>query len=317
MQVRAISPRGYCYGVVDAMVLVRRIAANPDLPRPIHVLGMLVHNRQVTEAFEEIGVVCIDGDDESRLSLLDKVESGTVVFTAHGVSPQVRLEAMAKGLHVEDATCPDVTRTHDLIRAHVAEGGTVYYVGVPGHPEPEGACGVAPGRVHLVSTIAEVADLPEPAGGLLITNQTTMSQWDIKPVIDTIKARYPEAMVHTEICLATQVRQEAVAEQAIGADLLVVVGDPRSNNSRRLAEVGHDVAGVPVVQVSCVAELPIERLPLDGTVVVTSGASTPTAVTREVITFLKRYDGTQGLPDSKAIGAKVLPSLRGSAKTAR
>jgi 4-hydroxy-3-methylbut-2-enyl diphosphate reductase len=299
------------------MVLVRRIAANPDLPRPIHVLGMLVHNRQVTEAFEEIGVICIDGSGESRLSLLDKVKSGTVVFTAHGVSPQVRLEAMAKGLHVEDATCPDVTRTHDLIRAHVADGGTVFYVGVPGHPEPEGACGVAPGRVHLVSTVAEVADLPKPAGALLITNQTTMSQWDIKPVIDTIKNRYPQAMVHTEICLATQVRQEAVAEQAVGADLLVVVGDPRSNNSRRLAEVGHDVAGVAVVQVSCVAELPIDRLPLDGTVVVTSGASTPTAVTREVIAFLKRFDGTQQIPDTQAIGSKVLPSLRGSAKSAR
>ena len=317
MQVRAISPRGYCYGVVDAMVLVRRIAANPDLPRPIHVLGMLVHNRQVTEAFEEIGVVCIDGDGESRAALLDQVESGTVVFTAHGVSPQVRLAAMAKGLHVEDATCPDVTRTHDLIRTHVAGGGTVYYIGLPGHPEPEGACGVAPGRVHLVNTVSEVDELPEPSGDLLVTNQTTMSQWDIKPVIDAIKSRFPEAMVHTEICLATQVRQEAVAEQAVGADLLVVVGDPRSNNSRRLAEVGHDVAGVPVVQVSCVAELPLDRLPLDGVVVVTSGASTPTAVTREVITFLKRYDGSQSLPESKAIGGKVLPSLRATLKAAR
>ena len=315
MRVRTISPRGYCYGVVDAMVLVRRVAANPDVPRPIHVLGMLVHNRQVTEAFEEIGVVCIDGKGKSRLELLEEVESGTVVFTAHGVSPHVRLAAMAKGLHVEDATCPDVTRTHDLIRTHVAEGGSVYYVGVPGHPEPEGACGVAPDRVSLVSTVEEVALLEPPDGDLLVTNQTTMSQWDIKPVIDAIKARFPSAMVHTEICLATQVRQEAVAEQAVGADLLVVVGDPRSNNSRRLAEVGRDVAGVSVVQVSSVSELPLERLPVDGEVVVTSGASTPTAVTREVTNFLKRYDGSQTAPQTAAVGGKVLPSLRASAKS--
>ena len=177
---------------------------------------------------------------------LDQVESGTVVFTAHGVSPQVRLAAMAKGLHVEDATCPDVTRTHDLIRTHVAGGGTVYYIGLPGHPEPEGACGVAPGRVHLVNTVSEVDELPEPAGDLLVTNQTTMSQWDIARSMPS--RAVSQAMVHTEICLATQVRQEAVAEQAVGADLLVVVGDPRSNNSRRLAEVGHDVAGVQVVK---------------------------------------------------------------------
>jgi 4-hydroxy-3-methylbut-2-enyl diphosphate reductase len=310
MQVRTISPRGYCYGVVDAMVLVRRIAADPDMPRPIHVLGMLVHNRQVTEAFEEIGVVCIDGSDKTRLELLDQVHSGTVVFTAHGVSPMVRLEAMARGLHVEDATCPDVTRTHDLVRHHVAQGGTVFYVGVPGHPEPEGACGVAPGRVCLINSVEEVACLPEPVGSLLVTNQTTMSQWDIKPVIQAIKKRFPQAMVHTEICLATQVRQEAVAEQAVGADLLVVVGDPRSNNSRRLAEVGHDVAGVAVVQVASVSELPLDLLPANGVVAVTSGASTPTAVTREVIAFLKRYDGSQTQPDSLAVGNRVLPSLR-------
>ena len=119
-----------------------------------------------------------------------------------------------------------MTRTHDLIRAHVAEGGTVFYVGVPGHPEPEGACGVAPGRVTLVSRLEDVADLPEPTGALLVTNQTTMSQWDIRPVLEAIKKRFPQAYVHTEICLATQVRQEAVAEQAVGVDLLVVVGGP-------------------------------------------------------------------------------------------
>ena len=310
MNVRTISPRGYCYGVVDAMVLVRRIAADPDVPRPIHVLGMLVHNRQVTEAFEEIGVVCIDGAEKSRLNLLDEVQSGTVVFTAHGVAPEVRLAAFERGLHVVDATCPDVTRTHDLIRAHVAEGGTVFYVGVPGHPEPEGACGVAPGRVTLVSRLEDVADLPEPTGALLVTNQTTMSQWDIRPVLEAIKKRFPQAYVHTEICLATQVRQEAVAEQAVGVDLLVVVGDHRSNNSRRLAEVGQDVAGVPVVQVSSVGELDPAILPLGGTVAVTSGASTPTAVTREVIAFLKKYDGSQAAQVSKAVGQRVLPRLR-------
>jgi 4-hydroxy-3-methylbut-2-enyl diphosphate reductase len=310
MKVLSISPRGYCYGVVDAMVLVRRIADNPLIPKPIHVLGMLVHNRQVSEAFAEIGVVSVDGRGKTRLDLLDEISEGTVIFTAHGVSPEVRLEALRRGLHVEDATCPDVTRTHDLLREHIAAGGSALYVGVAGHPEPEGACGVAPGAITLVESIDDVRRLDEPRGDILVTNQTTMSMWDIAPVIEAIQKRFPRAMVHSEICLATQVRQEAVAEQAQGADLLVVVGDKRSNNSQRLAEVGSEIAGVPVVLVSSVAELDPAILPLDGVVAVTSGASTPTAVTREVIAFLKRFDGSQNAPVSAAIGAKVLPSLR-------
>ena len=136
MRVRTISPRGYCYGVVDAMVLVRRVAANPDVPRPIHVLGMLVHNRQVTEAFEEIGVVCIDGKGKADLSPGAGGIGHRRVYGAWRLSAR-SLGGDGEGLHAEDATRPDVTRTHDLIRTHVAEGGSVYYVGVPGHPEPE------------------------------------------------------------------------------------------------------------------------------------------------------------------------------------
>lgn len=310
MEVIPISPRGYCYGVVDAMTLVRRIAADPSVPRPIHVLGMLVHNSQVTEAFAELGVVCLDEPGSTRLELLERVRSGTVVFTAHGIAPEVRLAAMKRGLHIEDATCPDVAHTHQLIENHSLAGGQVIYVGVKGHPEPEGACGVSPGCVHLVSDIEDVLNLDHLPGDILVTNQTTMSQWDIKPVIEAIKARFPNAMVHTEICLATQVRQEAVAAQAGQSDLLVVVGDARSNNSKRLAEVGEQIAGVPVMQVTSVADIDTQMLPTGGTVSITSGASTPTAVTREVIAFLKQYDRSQTAPThSQAIGERVLPSL--------
>ena len=301
------------------MTLVRRIAADPDIPRPIHVLGMLVHNRQVTEAFAAIGVICLDEPGATRVELLEKVESGTVVFTAHGISPEVRLKALQRGLHIEDATCPDVARTHQLIEHHVEEGGFVVYVGISGHPEPEGACGVAPGAVHLVSCLDDVDRLPAFDAPLLVTNQTTMSQWDIKPIIAAIRDRFPTAMVQTEICLATQVRQEAVADQAGSADLLVVVGDARSNNSQRLAAVGTEIAGVPVMQVASVADIDTSRLPISGRIAVTSGASTPTAVTREVISYLKRYDGRQHPPETSiAVGNRVLPSLprkRGGGQT--
>src|SRR5690606_3655126 len=114
MKVIKISPRGYCYGVVDAMVIARNAALDKSLPRPIYILGMIVHNKHVTDAFEEEGIITLDGND--RREILKKVEKGTVIFTAHGVSPEVRETAKQKGLVTIDATCPDVTRTHELIK---------------------------------------------------------------------------------------------------------------------------------------------------------------------------------------------------------
>lgn len=206
MDVLRITPRGYCYGVVDAMVLAREAAKNLDLPRPIYILGMIVHNRHVVEAFEEDGIVTLDG--KNRLDLLEDVDQGTVIFTAHGVSPEVRQRAREKGLTVVDATCPDVTRTHDLIKEKVAEGYEVAYIGKKGHPEPEGAIGVSPDHVHLVEAEEDVQRLQLDSEKVLITNQTTMSQWDTRHLMKKIKEKYPHAEIVNEICLATQERQE-------------------------------------------------------------------------------------------------------------
>lgn len=288
MEVRKITPRGYCYGVVDAMVLARQAAQNLDLPRPIYILGMLVHNKNVVDAFTDDGIITLDG--ENRLEILEKIEKGTVIFTAHGVSPEVRLRAKEKGLTVVDATCPDVTKTHDLIREKVAEGYEIVYVGKKGHPEPEGAIGVAPEHVHLVQNEEEVNQLAFDTDQILVTNQTTMSQWDVAALINRVRERFPTVEIHNEICLATQERQEAVAEQAKGTDLVIVVGDPRSNNSNRLAQVSQEIAGVEAYRVADVTEVEVDWLKGKKLVGVTAGASTPTAITREVIQYLEQFD---------------------------
>ncbi|MEG0578042.1 MAG: 4-hydroxy-3-methylbut-2-enyl diphosphate reductase, partial [Bacilli bacterium] len=114
MKVIKINPRGYCYGVVDAMVIARNAALDTSLPRPIYILGMIVHNKHVTDAFEQDGIITLDGDN--RKEIIEQVTEGTVIFTAHGVSPEIREIAKRKGLVSIDATCPDVTVTHDLIR---------------------------------------------------------------------------------------------------------------------------------------------------------------------------------------------------------
>jgi 4-hydroxy-3-methylbut-2-enyl diphosphate reductase len=293
------------------MVLAQQAARNPDLPRPIYILGMIVHNQHVTDAFEQEGIITLDGPD--RLSILEKVEHGTVIFTAHGVSPEVRKRAREKGLHVIDATCPDVTRTHDLIREKTAAGYEVIYIGKKGHPEPEGAIGIAPEHVHLIEREEDIGQLSIQSDRILVTNQTTMSQWDIKHMIERLLETYPHAEIHNEICLATQVRQEAVAEQAKGADLCIVVGDPRSNNSNRLAQVSEEISGVKAYRVADVTEIRREWLEGVRKVAVTSGASTPTPITKEVIQYLEQYDANnpETWPIRRTVNLrKLLPAVR-------
>ncbi|WP_342505210.1 4-hydroxy-3-methylbut-2-enyl diphosphate reductase [Sporosarcina sp. FSL K6-2383] len=311
MKVLKISPRGYCYGVVDAMIIARNAALDKTLPRPIYILGMIVHNKHVTDAFEEDGIITLDG--ENRLEILEKVETGTVIYTAHGVSPKVRELAKRKGLVSIDATCPDVTVTHDLIKEKTAEGYDIIYIGKKYHPEPEGAIGVAPHAVHLIETLADVDSLHVNNSKLLVTNQTTMSQWDVIHVMEALQVKYPHIEVHKEICMATQVRQEAVAEQAGQSDLLIVVGDPKSNNSNRLTQVSVEIADTPSYRISDVSELDVNWLTGVETVSVTAGASTPTLIVKEVIAFLEKFDvedPSTHHPERKFELKKVLPKIK-------
>lgn len=311
MKVVKINPRGYCYGVVDAMVIARNAALDPTLPRPIYILGMIVHNKHVTDAFEQDGIITLDGDN--RKEIIEQVEQGTVIFTAHGVSPEIREIAKRKGLVSIDATCPDVTVTHDLIREKTAEGYDIIYIGKKGHPEPEGAIGVAPDHVHLVQSMNDIDNLAFENEKILVTNQTTMSQWDVAFLMDSLKEKFPHVEVHKEICLATQVRQEAVAEQAGASDLLIVVGDPKSNNSNRLTQVSVEIAGTPSYRISDISELQIEWLENVETVAVTAGASTPTPIVKEVISFLEKFDkndpATHEIIRSVTLD-KILPKIK-------
>jgi 4-hydroxy-3-methylbut-2-en-1-yl diphosphate reductase len=290
MEVIKISPRGYCYGVVDALQIVRQVAKDLSYPRPVYVIGQIVHNRHAIEELTNLGVITLDGPD--RASILEQVTSGTVIFTAHGVSPLVKQRARERGLHCIDATCPDVTVTHDLVRDLVAKGYYILYIGKKGHPEPEGVLGEVPGHISLVETETDVDALeltPGQQAKLALSTQTTLSQWDTRRVIEYIKQKYPQVEVHIDICAATQSRQEALVSQAKGADLTIVVGDPRSNNTNRLVQVSQELAGVPAVRIEDLSQLDPVWLQDKKRVAVTAGASTPSQLTREVIRFLEQY----------------------------
>ena len=283
------------------MEMARRAAKDPSLPRPLYIIGLIVHNRIAVQELTELGIITLDGPD--RAAILEEVTEGTVIFTAHGISPRVKQRAMERGLHVLDATCPDVTKTHDLVKEFAERGYKVIYIGKKGHPEPEGVIGEAPESVYLVESTADLDTLPASLATyphLLVTTQTTLSQWDTARLIASIRERYPQVEVHNEICMATQLRQEAVANMARGADLTIVVGDPRSNNTGRLVQVAEELAGSPAVRIESLADLKPELLEGKRRIAITSGTSTPTQLTRQVIQFVENFEADSPLPREAA-----------------
>lgn len=290
MKVIGITPRGFCYGVVDAFEMAKQVAQDPGVPRPIYILGQLVHNHHMIERLGQYGIISLD-NRENRLELLDGIDRGTVVFTAHGVSPAVKERARAKGLHCVDTTCPDVEKTHVLVRELVGEGYDIIYIGRKGHPEPEGAMGEAPGHVFLVQGEADLDDLRLPqTEKLAVTTQTTLSRWDTEDLIARIRERYPMVAIHTEICQATQLRQEAAVRMSAEADVVFVVGDTRSSNSNRLVDVVRNQAKKAVYLIDSARDITPEMLKDARTAAVTAGSSTPSDVTREVIRILQAHE---------------------------
>ncbi len=297
MEVVKIRPRGYCHGVVEAVRALRQ-AADEHEGESVAMLGYLVHNEHVTREFAERGVRLIDAP--SRLEALEEVTEGTVVLTAHGVSPEVKERALAKGLNVVDATCSDVVRTHDLVQRLTAEGYTIIYIGKEGHPEPEGVLGEAPDKIHLVQSLADVDTLELSTSKLAVTTQTTLSVWDTQSIIERLRERFPHIEVHNEICSATQDRQLAAVEAAKECDVVIVVGSSRSSNSQRLVQVVHELAQRPAHLVDTVADLKPEWFIGCNRVGVTAGASTPTILTREVIAKLEEMEAPKPAPVAAA-----------------
>jgi len=286
MEVVKITPRGYCHGVVDAFRIAKRVREETN--GPVHMLGMLVHNTHATDDLQQQGIALVDQPD--RLAGLSQIKGGTVIFTAHGVSPQVKQRAVELGLTPVDATCSDVVRTHELVADLARKGYDVVYIGRKGHPEPEGVVGEAPGNVYLVQDPEDIDALDLKGDRIAVTCQTTLSVWDTEDLIGRVKERYPQAEVHNEICRATQERQEAAVDAAKYVDLVIVVGSPRSSNSLRLVEVVKKLANKPAYLVDSLEELDLSWFAGVKKVGVTSGASTPSQLTRRVIEYLEAVD---------------------------
>lgn len=292
MKVTKISPRGYCKGVVQAINIAKKARTQyPD--EKITILGMLVHNSYITEALEALNIQSIEHDNMTRYDLLDEIDEGVVIFTAHGISKKVKEKAQQKGLICVDASCSDVISTQVLVDEKLNEGYEILYVGKLGHPEAESVC-FKEDRVHLITSIDDVkqyADIDK----VFVTNQTTMSLFDVFAIFEEIKELIPNAVFADEICNATRIRQEAVAAIDKDVDCLIVVGDKKSNNSTKLAQIAKENGVACVHQIDSILDLQHIDLATIEHIAVTAGASTPTYLTTSVIEYLEKYPNIDDL----------------------
>lgn len=285
MKVYPISPRGYCKGVVRAIQMAKKQAHKDN----VYILGMIVHNQYIVEALEKLGIKTIDQKGATRLELLDQVDHGTIIITAHGVDEQVKNKALAKGLEVIDATCLDVIKTHDLIKDYLNKNYEVLYIGKSGHPESEGSLAIDPKHIHLIENKEDLKKL-NPDLRYVITNQTTMSLYDVYNLCNEAKKRLPDLEIAKETCQATTVRQKAISNLPDDVDVVFIVGDPHSNNTKKLAKIASEKAQQDTYMIESVNDIKIEYLKNKQVAAVSSGASTPTYLTNQVIEYLKQFD---------------------------
>ncbi len=284
MQVLLANPRGFCAGVnmaIECLEEVIRLCGTD-----IYVYHEIVHNRYVVDRFSKLGVKFVDSPDD--------VPAGSyLLYSAHGVSPQIRALARSRNLRTIDATCPLVTKVHLEAVKFTNEGYRLILIGHEGHDEVIGTMGEAPDNISLVETPEDVDALRFPAGTkLAYLTQTTLSVSEANRVIDRLRLRFPDIKCppKEDICYATTNRQEAVAALAPKADVVLVLGSQNSSNSQRLKELAAEV-GKPAYLIDGRHELDDAWFAGANTVLITAGASAPEVVVQEVVDHLVRQFG--------------------------
>lgn len=280
MKILVANPRGFCAGVNMAIECldetIKMFGAS------IYVYHEIVHNKYVVERFTKQGVTFVD-------SISEVPEGSILLYSAHGVSPEIRQQSRNRKLQTIDATCPLVTKVHLEAIKYARDGYHIILIGHEGHDEVIGTMGEAPASITLVEDPEDIEKLSFPAGAkLAYLTQTTLSVEEAGRVITALKAKFPhiESPPKEDICYATTNRQDAVKQLAQQSDVVIVLGSQNSSNSRRLKEIGA-VFGKPSFLIDGAGELRHEWFSPDQTILITAGASAPEVVVQDCIAWLK------------------------------
>lgn len=307
------APRGYCAGVDRAVITVEKALALYGAP--VYVRKQIVHNVHVVTSLEAKGAIFVDETDQVP-------EGKTVVFSAHGVSPMVHEEAAARNLKTIDATCPLVTKVHHEVRRFATDDAEILLIGHHGHEEVEGTAGEAPDKVRIVDGLEGARTIqPTPGKNLIWLSQTTLSVDETMETVAILKERFPDiqAPPSDDICYATQNRQEAIKVIAPQADLVIVVGSQNSSNSVRLAEVALEYGAKASHLIDYAEEIQDHWFEGVETIGVTSGASVPEILVKDVLAVLAEH-GFRDVQEITAAEESLLfalpPELRKDMKAA-
>ncbi|MBU3639724.1 4-hydroxy-3-methylbut-2-enyl diphosphate reductase [Polynucleobacter sp. AP-RePozz3-80-G7] len=279
-------PRGFCAGVDRAINIVNEALIR--FGAPIYVRHEIVHNAYVVNELREKGAVFVD-------ELHDVPKGGIVVFSAHGVSQEVRRDAEARGLQVYDATCPLVTKVHLEVVKMCKDGFTVLMIGHAGHPEVEGTMGQVKEGVFLIEKVGDVGSLPFPPDEkIAFVTQTTLSVDETKEIVDALTMKFPNIVQprKQDICYATQNRQDAVKFMAPQVEVVIVVGSATSSNSNRLRELSEKL-GVPSYMVDAPEQLKPEWFAGKKRVGLTAGASAPESLAQSIVSQIQEFGPRQ------------------------
>ena len=296
------SPRGFCAGVDRAITIVEK--ALEMYGAPIYVQHEIVHNKHVVQRLRNEGAVFVENIDEIP-------EGSHAIFSAHGVSPEVRKRAEKRKLQVLDATCPLVTKVHREAQRYAQKEHTIILIGHHNHVEVKGTVGEAPEHIYVVGTVEEVSDLKIPDEKKVgYITQTTLSLDDTAEIITALKVRFPEIKgpAKDDICYATQNRQNAVKALSKEVDLVLVVGAQNSSNSVRLLEVA-ETTGVKARRIESVTELDPEWLEEVRNVGITAGASAPEDIVQGIVAEISKMSSSSSVRDLEIVQEDVTFAL--------
>ena len=296
------SPRGFCAGVDRAITIVEK--ALEMYGAPIYVQHEIVHNKHVVQRLRNEGAVFVENIDEIP-------EGSHAIFSAHGVSPEVRKRAEKRKLQVLDATCPLVTKVHGEAQRYAQKEHTIILIGHHNHVEVKGTVGEAPEHIFVVGTVEEVSDLKIPDEKKVgYITQTTLSLDDTAEIITALKERFPEIKgpAKDDICYATQNRQNAVKALSKEVDLVLVVGAQNSSNSVRLLEVA-ETTGVKARRIESAAELDPEWLEEVRNVGITAGASAPEDIVQGIVAEISKMSSSSSVRDLEIVQEDVTFAL--------
>ena len=279
--------QSFCFGVRNAIKKTNNVLNEKTSVKPLSMLGEVVHNKYVSEYFENQGITVYK--EGTRLEMLNNINEGTVIITAHGVSDQVKDKINSLGLSIVDTTCPFVSNSIKLIKKYLNLDYTIIYIGSKNHPESETAVSFGE-KVILISSIDEAKNLNIDTDKLIVTNQTTMSMYDIQDIIDCLKSKYPHLEAMEKVCSASIERQKMVMETAKQhqnnpTTAFIVIGDKFSHNTKKLADIISEYNS-NVYLVESISDVPLKKVKQYETIYLASGTSTPNCIIEEIYTIL-------------------------------